>query len=265
MKSDLSFKDLFVLRFQIALDHLLMFFVGHFVILFIKHIWKYKIENQKEIRAQFRAILKNKKPTLICSNHLTMIDSVIIHYAVNSVMGYVLNFRSFSWNIPAIENLKGAPLFRIFTYLGGSIPIDRTAPASHHENVLNKLKYLMERGHVCTIFPEGTRSRTGQIDPEKVTYGVGNILRKLSDYQVVCIYQRAEHQKYHTTLPPKQNSIYFKMEVIEPGSEQKGMRGVRDLSRQIIDRLKEMELEYFKLHPDRIPPQPSAEEAMEED
>ncbi len=182
---------------------------------------------------------------MICANHLTMFDSIFIQYALNGVWGYLKEFRLFSWNTPAVENFKATIFMSLFTYLGKTIPIDRQGSSDHHKLVLNKVRYLMEHGHICTIFPEGGRSRTGKIEVENVTYGVGNILSEMEDYRVLCIYLRGSRQEKHSPLPPYNDSIYMKMETIEPRSEQSGRRAARDISVQIITRLKEMEDEYF--------------------
>lgn len=240
-------KEIFLLKLQILIDYLLFPIVGFATVCFFKCIHKAKIRHHKNIRRQFRELTRDKRPILICANHLTMFDSIFIHYALGGIIDYLKEFRLFSWNTPAVESFKSTPFMSIFTYLGKTIPIDRAGTSDHHKLVLNKVRYLLESGEVCTIFPEGGRSRTGQVDVENVTYGVGNILSEMENYRVLCIYMRGDRQVTHTVLPAYKDRIYMKMEVIEPKTEQTGRRASREISVQIINKIKEMENEYFRL------------------
>ncbi len=249
--SGLSFRDIVFLRLQMFTDWLLFPVLGNSVIFFIRFIKRNRISNLKEIRRQYRRAVARGIPTVICSNHLTMWDSFYIHFALGDFWSYFLSFRTFSWNIPAVESFKNSNLTSLITYLGKSIPIDRQGSAEHHELVLNKLKYLLNEGETVTIFPEGGRSRTGRVEPENVTYGVGNILKELEDYQVLVVYMRALSQSTHSVMPPTGDPFYFRMEVMKPVTSSTGMRASRDLSVQIINRIKEMEDDYFALHSEK--------------
>lgn len=240
-------KEILLLKLQILVDYLFFPVVGIATVFFFRFIHKSNIRNHKEIRRQFQDITRDRRPILICANHLTMFDSIFIHYALNGVLGYLKEFRLFSWNTPAVENFKSTAFLSIFTYLGKTIPIDRTGSSDHHKLVLNKVRYLLENGEICTIFPEGGRSRTGRVEPANVTYGVGNILSEMENYRVLCIYIRGDKQETHSPLPPYNDRIYMKMEIIEPETEQTGRRAARDISVQIIDKIKSMEDDYFHL------------------
>src|SRR5579885_3587217 len=73
------------------------------LILFMKVFLRYRIQGLNEIRAGFRELTKSKEPLLICSNHLTYIDSVLLIYALGNHWWYLFNFRCLSWNLPARE------------------------------------------------------------------------------------------------------------------------------------------------------------------
>ena len=238
------------LKIQRFLDLILFIPVGYATVLFMHLIQKNTFINLDELRKRYKEITKERKATLICANHLTMFDSIYIHYALSSVSGYIKEFRLFSWNIPAVESFKTSLFISIFTYLGKCIAIDRTGGSEHHKLILRKLKYLMMNGETVTMFPEGGRSRIGKLDVENVRYGAGTILQELEEYQVACIYMRALSQNTYTTLPVKGDQIYLSIEVIEPKTEEKGNRGARDISLQIMNKLKEMEDEFFRKYPD---------------
>ena len=95
------------------------------------------------------------------------------------------------------------------------------------------------------IFPEGHRSRNGRVDTENYAYGVGRILQEVPSAKVLCVYLRGEHQETYGSQPRWGDKFYLDMELIAPASEQKSLRGGRDISSQIIAKLVEMEHKYF--------------------
>lgn len=236
----------FWLQLQIIIDWLFLPFIGPISLIYFRFVRGVTVKNVKEVRKKFRELASTGKPTMVCSNHLTSFDSVYLHYAFNSVSGYILNFRLLSWNVPAVENFKSNWFLSLFTYLGKTIPIDRSGTSDHHKFVLNKIRYLLDHNEICTIFPEGGRSRTGRVDVENVTYGVGNILNDMNDFQVLCVYMRGDKQDSYSLMPHKGDSIYCDIEAFEPRTELEGRKASRDLSIQIINRIKEMEDVYFQ-------------------
>lgn len=241
--------DRLYLRLQIFIDWLVFPLIAYGTKLYLRHIRGNKIRNLNDIREFYQNATASGRPTMVCANHLTMFDSLYLHYALNTFPGYFFNFRTFSWNTPARESFKSTNAMSLFTYLGKTIPIERQGTSEHHQRVLGKIKYLLSRGETCTIFPEGGRSRTGRVDVENVTYGVGTILKDLKDFQVLCIYMRADRQDTYSVIPSRGDMIQINMELIEPRTEQKGMRAARDISTQIIAKLKEMEDAYFASKP----------------
>ncbi len=232
------------LRFQKFLGWLAFPILSTLIILLLKWIRRYEIQNLKEIRTTFKEIVSENRPILICPNHLTMIDSVIIQYALVSMWGYFLNYRLFAWNIPAKENFSSSIALRLITYLSKCIPIDRNGDEAHIQSVLSKADSLLKSNEPFLIFPEGKRSRTGKIEIEEVTYGVGKILQNIPDAIVVCIYLRGTKQVTYSTIPQKKDHFYLKLNPICPKTEAKGLRGQRELSLQIIRELKSMEENY---------------------
>lgn len=264
MNTKLKFTDILSLRFQIFINRALMIIYGHGINLQIAVNHGHHYGNLAEVRKKYRSYMKNKKPTLVCANHLTMVDSFLINHALSPVLGYIWNFKTFPWNVPAIENYRNSWTYQIVTYLGGCIPIDRQGSQEHLDSVLNKIRYLLLHHYVVTMFPEGTRSRTGIIEPDNVTYGVGNILKDFDDYQVVTIYIRGESQVGHSGFPKKGDQIYLDIDCITPKSDKSGMRAARDISKQVILKLKEMEEKYFDKFPERRPEQNQSEIVTQE-
>lgn len=236
------------LKLQRLLGHLFLLPMGAFMIFLIRCKFRLKIENHGRLRREFREIAKSRAPLLVCANHLTLVDSIIILWALASIPEYFVSYRRFGWNIPAIENYCRKPTWRLITYLNKCIPIDRSGSRTHIDSVLSKLSYLLSRGDVCFIFPEGTRSRTGRVNVEGAGYGIGRLIRKTPGCRVLCLYQRGVGQESYSDFPKKGERFHIDMEVLTPHSSSSGLRAVKDYSVQVISKLKEMEDHYFYVH-----------------
>jgi 1-acyl-sn-glycerol-3-phosphate acyltransferase len=230
---------------QMRVGHLAFFVVGPAAVFFMRVIRGNAFEGIAPLRRIYREAAASGRPLIICANHLTMFDSIFLHYALATVPSYLRNFRLFSWNVPAVENFKRDPFLRVLTYVAKTIPIDRSGNAVHHRTVLDRIKYLASRGEIFTIFPEGGRSRTGRVEVERVASGVGNIVRDLERPLVLCVYMRSEQQESYGHLPPRGDRIHLRGEVISPSTTAKGVRAAKELSKQIIEKLRALEDEHF--------------------
>jgi 1-acyl-sn-glycerol-3-phosphate acyltransferase len=204
-----------------------------------------RIEGMSEARRIYRAALASGRPTLICANHLTMVDSAFLHHGLASLGDYLSDFRRFAWNVPATEHFTSNAFLRTLVYLGKCIAIDRAGTAEHRRHVLGRLKHLASHGEVIMLFPEGGRSRTGRVDVDNVMYGVGELLRDLDNPQVLCAYLRGEHQDSFSNVPAFGDALHLKVELLEPKTSATGLRAARDLSRQVIEKLRAMEDAHF--------------------
>jgi len=219
--------------------------LGPATFLCLRTFGRYRIANLRDIRRMYRRAIEQGRPTVVCANHLTMIDSLLLHYALGSLTSYVFHFRRLSWNVAASENFFANPVLRMIAYLGKTLPVDRAGSVEHRSRVLDQIRHLLLEGDVVTLFPEGGRSRTGTIEPEAVTYGVGKVLKDYPRPLVVCVYLRGRHQTGYSTIPAPHDEIYLDLELLEPRTEERGVRAGKEISRQIIDKLKDMEQRYF--------------------
>ena len=238
---ELSTLDRVFLRFQRIVGWATFAIVGPCSVFVMRILRNNRIEGIPEARRIYREALASGRPTLICANHLTMVDSAYLHWAFAPLREYLLHFERFSWNVAAIEHLNSNIWLKPIVFLGKTVPIDRGGDEAHRKAVLNKIRWLVSRGEVCTLFPEGARSRTGRIDPATVTYGIGQILKDLERPQVLCAYLRGSRQQQMSAVPIYSDTLQLKVEVLEPKTDQAGLRAIRDLSRQVIARLKAME------------------------
>ena len=233
------------LLFQRTFSFLVLIPFCYTIIFIFKFIMGYKIENIKSIRNQFKSIIKNKKPLVICANHLTFIDSCLIIWALAPNYWYQFNYKYFSWNLPAGDFFGKKWYYRVIAFLAKCIFIHRDASASHHNEILNICKNLLLKGEIITIFPEGKRSRTGRFEETQMTYGVGKIIQNIPNCRVLCIYVRGDKQETYSNYPLKNSSFYISMNLVTPKTELSGREGCSEIVHQIASVIKTQENDYF--------------------
>ncbi|MDZ4165096.1 MAG: hypothetical protein U1C55_08205, partial [Smithellaceae bacterium] len=114
------------------------------------------------------------------------------------------------------------------------------------KKVLEKCGYLLANAHSLMIFPEGGRSRTGRVDRENYTYGVGRFISAFPESRVLCLYLRGERQESYGNIPKWGERFYVAVEplAVERGASA-GLRENRALAGQVIEKLAMMEEKYF--------------------
>ena len=95
--------------------------------------------------------LPSDGPAILCPNHISFIDSVFLMSAVDRAISFV-------GKAEYMDSWKTKHLFPAL----GMIPIDRTG-GDKSSAALDAAEAVVRRGELFGIFPEGTRSRTGQL------------------------------------------------------------------------------------------------------
>jgi 1-acyl-sn-glycerol-3-phosphate acyltransferase len=213
----------------------------------------YRVHDLRAIRRQCaEEFSRHKGPWIICANHLTMIDSFILSYAAFSLGRHIKNYKILPWNLPERSNFQSNILLAVLCYLSKCIPIDRGGPREKTKKTLDKCIYLMRNGHNIMIFPEGGRSRTGRVDKEGFSYGVGRFVQDVAGCKIMCLYLRGERQDNYSLIPVWGEKFSVQMEILTPvPASDIGLRAQRKYATQIIDRLAQMEEKYFVLHRER--------------
>lgn len=227
---------------QRAVGHLLapLWIFGAAAVL--RWVCGYRIARISEVRARYRAFRAgSRSPLLLCANHLTLIDSVLIAWALGSPAWYLLRFSALPWNVPERRNFASSWWSRALIYVLKCLPITRGGDRREITGVLSRVAYLLESGEVVLIFPEAGRSRSGRIDVEAAAWGVGRIVGSIPGCQVLCVYLRGERQSQFSDLPARGQRFRVELALLEPKSDLKGLRRSMDLSRQIVTKLAEME------------------------
>ena len=111
--------------------------------------------------------------------------------------------------------------------------------------MLNRVVYLLGRGELALIFPEGGRSRAGRIELDSAAWGVGRIVGALPGCRVLCVYMRGDVQETWGAQPARGDVFSVSLSCIEPKSDFRGARRSRDIARQITAQLLRMEGEYL--------------------
>ena len=184
---------------------------------------------------------------LICANHLTLVDSAFIAFAMLPWWRYLLSYRRFPWNLPERRNFNRNPFDTVLCYLMKCIPVTRGGDREEVRRTLEKCDRLLAAGDAILVFPEGGRSRTGRIDVENYAYGVGRFVKNLDRMKIMCIYFRGDRQETYGSIPAPGDTFSMAVEVFEPERlEYEGLKAQRDYAGQIIRQLSRMEEGYFE-------------------
>lgn len=202
----------------------------------------WRIENARALRARYRRLRRESRaPLLVCANHLTMVDSLLIAWALGSPLFYLRDYASLPWNVPEERNFAARAWSRALVYVMKCLPIRRAADRREAALTLARLAHLMGSGDVGLVFPEGGRSRSGRVDPDAAAYGVGRLVKALPGCSVLCVYLRGEGQQSWSDLPRRGERFRAELSLLEPKSDAAGLRGSLAIARQIVGRLAEME------------------------
>jgi 1-acyl-sn-glycerol-3-phosphate acyltransferase len=208
--------------------------------------WQVDPAGRAVARREYRRIrAESRAPLLICANHLTMFDSFLIGRAIGFTADYLRDFGALPWNTPERVHFASTWWKRMLAYLYKCVPVRRGSDRIEVAKVLEKVRFLLARGEVALVFPEGGRSRSGRVEEDAAAYGVGRIVNALPGCRVLCVYLRGDGQETFSDLPRRGERFRVSVACIEPKTDQRGLRGSLDVARQITTRLSEMERRYF--------------------
>jgi len=241
----MNWKSRYLLRLQRFLGRLSIFVIAPLTYLCVK-VMGYRVRELKRTRRMIRNLFKEHRGAwIICPNHLTMIDSIILQCAMAPLHGYMLRYRRFPWNLPERANFQKNIFLTIICYLSKCIPVSRGGDRGKMKSILDRCGYLLKRRESLLIFPEGGRSRTGRVNVENSSYGVGRLVANASNCRVMCMYLRGDRQETYGGIPRFGERFTIQIEAFTPEMEGRGLKAQRDCARQIVERLARMEEEYF--------------------
>jgi len=209
---------------------------------------RYRFEGVKELRREFaRAARDGGGPVLVCPNHLTLADPLLVGWSLGSLSWYARHWWAPPWIVLAQKNVERIfpAMLRPLAWIAKCIPIPRGGNRFAVAAVLERLKNLLMLGDAVLIFPEGRRGRNGQVDVQANTYGVGRVLQAVPGCRVLCIYIRGELQQSWSDIPACGDRFHVRFAWLEPMSDARGMRRSVELTNQVLSRLANLENEHF--------------------
>jgi len=207
----------------------------------------WRIRDLRRVREEIgRWQRDHEGPWIVCANHLTMVDSVLISYGMASLGGHILRFRRVPWNLPEQTIFQRNLLQALLCYLAKCMPVRRGGSREELRWLLAKCRHVLEWGQSLMIFPEGGRSRTGRVNREGYSYGVGRFLSECDRCRILLVYLRGDGQAGYGTRPRFGERFTMRAEVFDPGRpEGSGLRLQREYAGRIVERLARMEEEWL--------------------
>lgn len=203
---------------------------------------RYRVEGLRAVRREYRR-LRAQVPgaLLVCPNHLTLIDSALVAWALGSPVWWWRHFSELPWNVPEETLFASTRSRRLLAWLLKCVPIRRGGDRRRMAETLGRLLHLLQRGESVLIFPEGGRSRVGRVDVEARTYGVGRILGAVPGCRVLCVHLRGVGQREMGDLPRRGESFRVRLSLYEPSSAARGLRRSVELTREVLEQLARLE------------------------
>jgi len=195
---------------------------------------------------------------IILTNHMTLVDSAILHSYFGKIFGYLgiirHAFRPLVWNLPAVENLEVLKnnnqnfLVRyLFNRCGRLLPIDRSDSASSVSTLLKLVEMTINNKHVFNIFPEAGRTREMEFNKANIMPGAAKAIYDIKKETgklpcVLCVYIRSENQVGHSDNPAK-GKIHIVSRILDIKIDEKesSLRHRKRISDQIGLKLEELQ------------------------
>jgi 1-acyl-sn-glycerol-3-phosphate acyltransferase len=103
------------------------------------------------------AAIPREGPVILAANHISNADPVLVGAWLTPALG-----RRIHWL--GKKEMFGWPIVGWMARNGGVVPVDR---AGADVEAFRMATRVLEAGHVLMVFPEGTRSPTGELQPPK--------------------------------------------------------------------------------------------------
>ena len=179
-------------------------------------------------RITFRGLEKipQNRPIIIVANHQSTLDIPAV------IVGFWRNHPKF---ISKIELAKGIPSISYNLRHGGSVLIDRKNKSQSVKDILMLGKHIEKNNYAACIFPEGTRTKTGLVNPF-MPAGIASLTRT-SPSAIIVPFAIDGHSKLMNFKNfPMTFGVHLKYTVLDP-IEPKGMDS-SELAQMIENQIK---------------------------
>ncbi|MEW5733445.1 MAG: lysophospholipid acyltransferase family protein [Thermodesulfobacteriota bacterium] len=233
------------LRAQMLASRLALPFLAPLAFLWVR-LAGWRVRELSRSRRIVAALLREHPgPWLVCANHLTMIDSVILAYALFPLRVCMFGFGRVPWNLPEQMNFGRGLVLSTLCYLLKCVPVRRQGGRARLRDDLDKCLYLLKHKQNLLVFPEGTRSRSGHVDGANIAYGVGRFVANTPDCRVLCVYLRGDGQDTYSDFPRRNEQFSVAVSELRQDGRGSGLKAQRECAMGIVKLLAAMEEEYF--------------------
>jgi 1-acyl-sn-glycerol-3-phosphate acyltransferase/phosphopantetheinyl transferase (holo-ACP synthase) len=206
------------------------------------------------VRAEiWRKLDGHDGPVIWAANHLTLIDSFLVYWAVFP-MSRVTAERRIPWSTPEYTNYYrlGGPLksafIRSLLYVCRCIPFLRggedAAAESWRQKAFDKCVWILREGGAVFVYPEAGRSRSGWFEARRPKDFLGKMALEVPSAKFLCVYLRSDAQLGTTVRPPEGSAFRVVCDLID--GARPGETNPRAISQRLFDRLAELQKEWWK-------------------
>ncbi len=249
----LSDVDVRSLRLQESLSAWARWPIYLFLFVSLRFYHRYRFDGIEEFRRSlWQKLDKHHGPIIWAANHLTLIDSFLIFWALVPP-GRISRTKIIPWSTPEYRNYYhlGGPIYKRFIrflmYACRCIPFlrggDDEVSVQWRENVYQKCRWILLNGGSVFIFPEAGRSKNGWFDPHRPKDLLGRLAQEVPGVKFLCVYLRGEGQILRSIYPRQGERFRMVGDLIDgivPGETSPRMT-----SQRLFNRLAELQNDWF--------------------
>jgi phosphopantetheinyl transferase (holo-ACP synthase)/1-acyl-sn-glycerol-3-phosphate acyltransferase len=205
------------------------------------------------IRAEiWRKVDAHPGPVIWAANHLTLIDSFLVYWAVFPLSRSFEDLR-IPWSTPEYTNyykLGGrfkSAFIRGLLYVCRCIPFLRGgedhAAEQFRQNAFDKCVWLLRRSGAVFVYPEAGRSRSGWFESKRPKDFLGKLALEVPNVKFLCVYMRSENQLGTTVRPPHGDRFRLGVDLID--GVLPGETTPRQIGQRLFDRIGELQREWW--------------------
>lgn len=185
----------------------------------------YSFKDLERFRAEVWAELDaHPGPVIWAANHLSMIDSFLVFWAVFPWARAGAANR-LPWSTPEYRNYYhvGGPwksaAVRALMYLCRCIPFlregDDEASVRWREAAFEKCALVLKEGGSVFVYPEAGRARNGWLDARKPKDFLGRLALSTPGAKFLCVYLRGEEQAFATVAPRQGEAFRMHAKIVD--------------------------------------------------